>query len=503
MYAAVFLACVGVLYMMDKMTGKKDVPVEETVIAQESTTAAGDITPFPTQETTEEETVPETQEEESKVTWNSSGYRYKNWDKKLPDIWTPPVEEEKPYEPPRIILATDIHYQSHDAEDDGKAFQNFVENCDGKVVEYLPQLLEAFLDEVIAEHPTALVLSGDITMNGEKINHEELGARLARVMDAGIQVLVIPGNHDINNPNAALYFGDWKTPAEQVTGEEFYEIYRRYGSDQAFSRDSASLSYAYALDEKNWVIMIDSAQYNPTNKVVGRIQDETLSWMDGILAQAKEQGIFVLPIAHHNLLAQSRMYPTECVMENSPAIIDLFQKYELPLFMSGHLHVQRIRQHRSGPGAPTNEYGIQEIITDAMSIPPCQYGTLTWKMDGSLEYATRSVDVSAWAKKNNISDENLLNFPEWSHEYIETLIANQIRRQIRNLGEDIISSMSSLYAQVYMDYYAGRKIDKKAVSETKGYRFWERNLPDSRLLDEINRMMDDADRDNNYWSTEG
>ena len=35
-----------------------------------------------------------------------------------------------------------------------------------------------------------------------------------------------------------------------------------------------------------------------------------------------------------------------------------------------------------------SEYGIQEIITDAMSIPPCQYGTLTWKMDGSLEYAT-------------------------------------------------------------------------------------------------------------------
>ena len=39
------------------------------------------------------------------------------------------------------------------------------------MVKYLPQLLDAFMDQVIAEKPTALVLSGDITMNGEKILH--------------------------------------------------------------------------------------------------------------------------------------------------------------------------------------------------------------------------------------------------------------------------------------------------------------------------------------------
>ena len=100
--------------------------------------------------------------------------------------------------PPKIIQATDVHYQSADAEDDGAAFQLFVERCDGKVVKYLPQLLDAFMDQVIAEKPSALVLSGDITMNGEKINHEELARKLGKVQEAGIPVLVIPGNHDIN-----------------------------------------------------------------------------------------------------------------------------------------------------------------------------------------------------------------------------------------------------------------------------------------------------------------
>ena len=94
-------------------------------------------------------------------------------------------------------------------------FSFFVERCDGKVVKYLPQLLDAFMDQVIAEKPSALVLSGDITMNGEKINHEELARKLGKVQEAGIPVLVIPGNHDINNPNAAVYFGDEKNCRRQ------------------------------------------------------------------------------------------------------------------------------------------------------------------------------------------------------------------------------------------------------------------------------------------------
>lgn len=119
---------------------------------------------------------------------------------------------------------------------------------------------------------------------------------------------------------------------DSIDGEDFYEIYRRYGYDQALSRDSSSLSYVYALDEKNWLLMLDSCQYEPENKVEGRIKESTLAWMDEQLLKAREQGIFVLPIAHHNLLAQSRMYTTQCAMDNNSEVIDLLQKYRLPCF---------------------------------------------------------------------------------------------------------------------------------------------------------------------------
>ncbi len=496
MYALVFAACFGVLHVLDRWMR----PSEQVAqIASETETEAAapseDVKSAAGEGTSPQESETSAEEEEMEQVHRETGYR--GWRERLEGAWSQPPQEEA-YSPPKIILATDLHYQSAACQDDGEAFRKFVADCDGKVIQYLPELLEAFIDQVIEEQPDALVLSGDISMNGEKISHQELSYRLHRVQDAGIPILVIPGNHDINNTNASYYFGEEKTPADRVTPEEFYDLYRGYGYDQALSRDPASLSYVYELDEKNWLLMLDSSQYEPQNLVEGRIREETMEWAGQQLDAAREQGIFVLPVAHHNLLSQSRMYTTQCVMENSPEVIELLEEYELPLFLSGHLHVQRIHKHKAEPSVPDEAYGIQEIVTDALSIPPCQYGLLTWKEDGSLEYATQMVDVSAWARRTGNPNPDLLDFEEWSHTYLKNLIAAQIRKQVKNLGEKVESSMASVYAGVYIDYYAGRKIDEQGVRSSRGYQWWLRNLPDSPLLRELNAMMADADRDNNY-----
>ena len=500
MYAMVFMACFGVLHFMKKlMEPAGPVQTEATAKGPEHASAGDDHRKRPEDGTEDSraKTATDSQAEKPEEVIREEGYT--GWKKQFPGLWTPPQDTQEPYVPPKLVLATDLHYQSARAGDGGPAFQLFVERSDGKVIQYLPELLEAFLDEVIEEKPSALVLSGDITMNGERMNHEELAGRLARVQDAGVQVLVIPGNHDINNGHAAVYYGAEKESVDSIDGEDFYEIYRRYGYDQALSRDSSSLSYVYALDEKNWLLMLDSCQYEPENKVEGRIKESTLAWMDEQLLKAREQGIFVLPIAHHNLLAQSHMYTTQCAMDNNSEVIDLLQKYRLPLFFSGHLHVQRVRKHKAEPGVDDGAYGIQEIITDALSIPPCQYGEVVWDEDGSISYETRSVDVSGWARKTGSGNPDLLDFEDWSYRYIQKLISDQIRGVVQNLGEDVERSMAATYAGVYIDYYAGRKIDAKGIRNTKGYRWWQRNMPDSYLLRELDSMITDSDRDNNYF----
>ena len=500
MYAMVFMACFGVLHFMKKLMEPAGPVQTEATTKGPGPASAGDDhrkRPEDGTEDSQAKTATDSQAEKPEEVIREEGYT--GWKKQFPGLWTPPQDTQEPYVPPKLVLATALHYQSAQAGDGGPAFQLFVERSDGKVIQYLPELLEAFLDEVIEEKPSALVLSGDITMNGERMNHEELAGRLARVQDAGVQVLVIPGNHDINNGHAAVYYGAEKESVDSIDGEDFYEIYRRYGYDQALSRDSSSLSYVYALDEKNWLLMLDSCQYEPENKVEGRIKESTLAWMDEQLLKAREQGIFVLPIAHHNLLAQSRMYTTQCAMDNNSEVIDLLQKYRLPLFFSGHLHVQRVRKHKAEPGVDDGAYGIQEIITDALSIPPCQYGEVVWDEDGSISYETRSVDVSGWARKTGSGNPDLLDFEDWSYRYIQKLISDQIRGVVQNLGEDVERSMAATYAGVYIDYYAGRKIDAKGIRNTKGYRWWQRNMPDSYLLRELDSMITDSDRDNNYF----
>ena len=73
---------------------------------------------------------------------------------------------------------------------------------DGRVLLYSWEILDAFIEDMKEKDPDLLLLSGDLTLNGEKASHEELAALLEELDEEGITTLVIPGNHDINNPYA-------------------------------------------------------------------------------------------------------------------------------------------------------------------------------------------------------------------------------------------------------------------------------------------------------------
>ena len=414
----------------------------------------------------------------------------------------PDAERETKAEPmedgERIVLMTDVHYLARSLTDRGSSFQNEIEHGDGKLTHYVWEIVDAAFDEIELLTPDVLIVSGDLTLNGEVKSHEEFAALLDEVERRGISVLVIPGNHDINSRWASSYIGKNREPVQTIDAGGFASIYAQFGYNEASERDPYSLSYTYDLSPSMRLLMLDTCQYEPKNMVEGQLKVETFQWADEQLKKAKKDGINVLPIGHHNLLAQSRMYTTQCAMNNNGDVIELFQKYELPLYLSGHLHVQRIRKHKAEPGAADDSYGIMEIVTDALSIPPCQYALLEWKRDGSMEYSTKAVDVSAWAARTGSQNPDLLDFEGWSELYIQKLIIDQIRGVVKNLGNDVEHSMAEVYASVYIDYYAGRRIDAKGIRSSKGYRWWERNMPDSYLLKELDAMIDDSDRDNNY-----
>ena len=405
-------------------------------------------------------------------------------------------ETEAPYVPPVMIIASDLHYMSPTMTDRGEVFDQYLENSDGRAVPYLDQITDAFLEEVAAKKPSVLILSGDISQDGEKVNHGELARKLRRLQAAGVPVAVIPGNHDINNPNACTYYGDAMVPTEAVDADGFYDIYHEFGYDQAMERDENSLSYMYRVDEKYWLMMLDSCIYNPENEVGGRIRKDTLKWMETWLEKAKEEHVTVIPVAHHNLLNESALYTEECTLENSREVIDLLEKYKLPIYISGHMHLQRVKKNVNDP-LSEGKYGIYEIVSSSLPISPFQYGILNWLEDGSLKYKTAVVNVSSWAEKRGSDDENLLNFSEYGEQVLKNVISNQMYLSVFSIPKDRRQDMADLYGDINSAYCSGTKIDATAVKKEQTYFYWKRYLGDTEWFDRLTAMLKDTKRDHN------
>lgn len=405
-------------------------------------------------------------------------------------------QTEAVYVPPTMIVASDLHYLSPAMTDYGEAFQDWMEADDGKVLRYSDQIIDAFLEEAAKKKPSVLILSGDISLNGEKVNHGELARKLRKFQKQGIQVLVVPGNHDINHPWAASYYGADRVETTGVDADGFYEIYHEFGYDQAADRDQDSLSYLYKLDEHYWLMMLDSCQYFPQNQVGGRIRKSTLKWMEQWLKEAEKEHVTVIPVAHHNLLNESVLYKTECTLENQNEVIRLLEKYRVPVYISGHLHLQRVKKHVIDPMSE-GMYGIYEIVSNSLSIPPCQYGVIKWTENGSMEYHTKTVDVEAWAKANQSEDENLLKFSEYRDQFLIEIISNQIFRSVASIPEERKKEMADLYGALNSAYCAGKKVKRYEVKRLDSYFYWERYLGSTKWFDRLSAILKDTGNEQN------
>lgn len=485
-YMALLAACAGIVWLLGRLNspvepGKPS--VQESEYPEQTETSVEETL---TGETEGEQPTETGSEEGLEVSGRPAGTNKPGGQMEVLDE-TPP-----PYEPPRLMLVSDLHYMSASTHDDGKAFWNMVKSDDGKAHQYSEQLLDALAARALEEKPSALVLSGDITLNGEKENHLELAKKLKEIQDGGVPVVVIPGNHDIQNHNAAVYFGEKKEAAEYLTsGDDFYEIYHSFGYDQSPNRDPASLSYVYPVDPWHWLLMLDTCQYEDGNHVNGRLKPETLKWLEVHLQVAQEHGIQVLPIGHHNLLWESRLYTDDCTMENYQEITALFEKYQVPLYVSGHLHVQRVKKHQPEPGEQ-QEYGISEIVLGAVSLSPNHYGMLSWDDLGGMHFETNQLNLEGWIPE-------VENYEKWSEEFFKEIIRTQTEKKISLVPDDLKKIMADLYTDVYYDYCAGNRIEKETVIRRRAYALWMRAEPENPCVNQIMQMIKDGGSEAKAW----
>ncbi|GLB31222.1 hypothetical protein LAD12857_31450 [Lacrimispora amygdalina] len=400
----------------------------------------------------------------------------------------------------RIVIATDIHYLARDLTDMQKSYEYTADHGDGKVMKYIWEITDAFIEEVKAEKPDVVILEGDLTYNGERESHIELAAKLESIEEAGIPVIVIPGNHDINNPEACRFEGESIISTESISSQEFEEIYDEFGYSEAVSRDPASLSYIYQINDKTRALMLDSCQYDPKNLVGGMIKDDTYNWIEEQMEEAWNLGMNVIPVAHHNLLDESEVYLQNCTIEHSEQLIDQLESWEVPLFLSGHLHVQHYKRSH-------DDTGIYEIVTGSLSTPPCLYGILEYGAKGTFNYHTKSLDMKAWAEKTGNTDKNLLNFSDYGKKYLSKVFYNQAQDEFKSLNslqgltEYQKNMMAKVYAELNTACYEGKVADiREKVMAKQGYKLWQEEGYPSILSQYLEWITADGARDYNTLS---
>ena len=336
----------------------------------------------------------------------------------------------------RIFVASDPHYIAASLTDGGEYYQKVLDSGDSKFMPYSEEIMDAFLAEVLKAQPDALLLTGDLTFNGAVISHEALTEELRTVESGGVPVLVLTGNHDVYNINAARYHGTEFTRVPFATTELFSELYAGFGLNEALSADTDSLSYIYPLNASTRILMLD---FNTLHDYCG-VSETTLGWIEQQLREAEEAGAEVLAAGHQNLFQHTVFYDGY-VIERTERLSNLLEKYGVSLFLSGHLHVQHIRK----------ENGLTEIASSALCSYPCQYGILE-NTGGTFSYETRRLDMKTWAEANGRKEPVFQHFPEAAADYM-TAHFRAAPASVADSAER--DAMTAYLQQLNLAYFAG------------------------------------------------
>ena len=276
-------------------------------------------------------------------------------------LTVPALAAEKPQDMNlRIAVMSDLHYLSPDMIADTEDFEHAF-NSDRKLLKESSSVLHEMLERVRADKPDILLVSGDLTKDGEQECHAALAKQLQQLQQdvPGLKIYVINGNHDIRNYNAKNFnTADGKAvPATRTHPEDFKRIYDFVYSDPtviatftpAAGNEAGSLSYVARPVEGLTIVAMDTCRYSKENTSNGTDEHETSGaisadlekWVIEQTAAAKARGDLVIGLEHHGLVPHFDVQPTILPMYLVNGYERIAQEYAdagMSVVFTGHMH---------------------------------------------------------------------------------------------------------------------------------------------------------------------
>jgi 3',5'-cyclic AMP phosphodiesterase CpdA len=297
------------------------------------------------------------------------------------------------YPPASFAVLSDIHVYDASLGTTGLAFAGYLSD-DRKLLVESEEILATAFGRIAATDASFVVISGDLTKDGEESSHRLVAAHLRAMEQTGPQVYVVPGNHDVRNPDAVRYLGERTEPVKHLEPEEFAALYADFGYGEALERDPGSLSYLAGPVPGLWLLAIDSCDTasnlrDGKPKTGSSFTRERVAWIVHILERAAAERKAVIAVLHHGVVPHFASEPTyfgDYLAGDYAGLARLLARSGVRVAFTGHEHAQDIAVRRWKDGS-----FIYDVETGSAATWPCPYRLVTVG-DGTLRIESRRIE---------------------------------------------------------------------------------------------------------------
>lgn len=326
----------------------------------------------------------------------------------------------------KIVHLSDVHYFSQKLYADCGDF-TIAENSDRKMFRESGAIVDKALAEIVAYQPDLVILSGDLTKDGELVchqgMHEKLAAAKKQLANAGKQAMfcVINGNHDINNDDNGRDFSSGKAEhTDLVDPLAFKELYADCGYDDAIAKfdeggsQGGSLSYVVRPAKGVTLIVVDSGKYSADQNGLGRdehvtsgvVGEKLLAWVESQAKQARAAGDIVFVTQHHGVTPHFSMEPElmgEYLVDNYEDCQRRYADAGVSAVFTGHMHANDIASITTEAGNTLYDIETCATVTYPSDI---RFATLSWKR----EEGTANVEATLAVENHPLGSVDYVDF---------------------------------------------------------------------------------------------
>lgn len=326
----------------------------------------------------------------------------------------------------KIVHLSDVHYFSQKLYTDCGDF-TIAENSDRKMFRESGAIVDKALAEIVAYQPDLVILSGDLTKDGELVchqgMHEKLAAAKKQLANAGKQAMfcVINGNHDINNDDNGRDFSSGKAEhTDLVDPLAFKELYADCGYDDAIAKfdeggsQGGSLSYVVRPAKGVTLIVVDSGKYSADQNGLGRdehvtsgvVGEKLLAWVESQAKQARAAGDIVFVTQHHGVIPHFSMEPElmgEYLVDNYEDCQRRYADAGVSAVFTGHMHANDIASITTEAGNTLYDIETCATVTYPSDI---RFATLSWKR----EEGTANVEATLAVENHPLGSVDYVDF---------------------------------------------------------------------------------------------